>query len=195
MLGAEEGEIVGAGAEVEGDLESQVREGVTEVAASKEAHATKAHAKKARRLAVDVEDESVPVAADGGGGGGAAQARKKRRAPVTVSAERAPVGEVGASSRAFTGGEVKRTRRDRNALDAHGGRVPARTVDADFVEGSGEGGSMVEPMNPAPPLLASGEGQVSRELVVQVASVFADFRDCADACFRRLMDILGPNQE
>ena len=70
-----------------------------------------------------------------------------------------------------------------------------RTADAEFVEGSGEGGSVFEPVNTTPPLVAHGGGQVSRELVVQVASVFADFRDCADACFRRLMDILGPEQE
>ena len=57
--------------------------------------------------------------------GGAAQARKKRRAPVSVFAEQATVEAVGASSRAFAGGKVKRTRRDRNTLDARGGRGPA----------------------------------------------------------------------
>ena len=59
----------------------------------------------------------------------------------------------------------------------------------------GEGGSPFEPVDAAPPLVASDRGQVPRELVLQVARVLADFRDYADTYFRRLMDILGQDQE
>ena len=107
----------------------------------------------------------VPVVAEGGGE--AAQARKKRREAVAVFTERASVEAVGASSRAFAGGEVKRTRRDRSALDAHRGRGSARTADAEFVGGGGgrpgEGGFAFEPVDAAPPLVASDRGQVPRD--------------------------------
>ncbi len=171
--------------------EVEVLEEVTEVAASKKAHAT-----EARPLAVQragVKDVIVPVVAEGGGE--AAQAQKKRREPVAVFAERASVGAVGASSRAFAGGEVKRTLRNRSALDVHGGGGSARTADAEIVGESGEGDSAFEPVDAAPPLVASDRGQVPRELVLQVARVLADFRDYADTYFRRLMDILGQDQE
>ena len=56
---------------------------------------------------------------------------------------------------------------------------------------SGEGGSAFGHVDAAPPLSSSDRVQVQ---VLQVASVFADFRDYADICFRRLMDILGHDQ-
>jgi hypothetical protein len=104
------------------------------------------------------------------------------------------VGAVGTSSRAFAGGEVKRTRRNRSALDARGGGGSAWTADAEIV-GVGRRRSPFEPVDAAPPLVASDRGQVPRELVLQVARVLADFRDYADTYFRRLMDILGQDQE
>ena len=60
---------------------------------------------------------------------------------------------------------------------------------------SGEGGSALGHVNAVPPLSSSDRVQVPWELVLQVASVFANFRDYADICFRRLMDILGQDQE
>jgi hypothetical protein len=91
------------------------------------------------------------------------------------------------------GNEVKRSLRC--ALDARGGRGAARTADSKFVVESGEGGSALGHVNAVPPLSSSDRVQVPRELVLQVASVFADFRDYVDIRFRRLMGILGQDQE
>ena len=59
------------------------------------------------------------------------------------------------------------------------------------MEEPAEGGSAFGPVDAAPPLSSSDWVLVPRELVLQVASVFVDFRDYADTCFRRLIDILG----
>ena len=48
------------------------------------------------------------------------------------------------------------------------------------MEESAEGGSAFGPVDAAPPLSSSDRVLVPRELVLQVASVFVDFRDYAD---------------
>ena len=60
VLGAEEGQVVNDSAEVEGDLELQVLEEVTDVVASKKTHTMKAHS-----LAVDGEDGHPPCRSTG----------------------------------------------------------------------------------------------------------------------------------